>query len=200
MRTHAVDRTLLYRSADGERLEHARLRTGEAGGIADGAIVGLFEHRPIRVRFEITCDSRWHARNVSVETIADERVLLSISADEDGTWRRVDGGVLDVPIFRCFDVAIGQTPTPMALAIRRLALEPRQAAIVNVAAIDVPTMTIRAAEHRYTCLERAAAASRYRFEDFDSGERAEIRIDADGAIAAYEGRFTRLWPMLLPAP
>lgn len=194
MRTTAVDRTLLYRSADGERHEYARLRSSEAGGVADGTVIGLLAGRPLRMRYEITCDSRWHARNVSVEAIAISRELISLSADDDGTWRRVDGAVLDVPIFRCYDVAVAHSPAPKALTIRRLALEPKAAAIVNVAVIDVPSMAIRAAEHRYTCLEIAEDFSRYRFEDFDSGERSEIRIDADGAIASYEGHFTRLWP------
>jgi hypothetical protein len=195
----STDRTMLYRSEDGERLEHARLRAGDAGGIADGTVIGVFEGRPIRVRYEITCDSRWHVRNVSVESIAIVRDLLSLSADEDGTWRRVDGGLLEEPIFRCADVAIALTPAPHALTIRRLALAEHQAAIVSVASIAIPSMTTRLIEHRYTCLELGADGSRYRFEDFDSGERSELQIDSDGVIAAYDKHFTRIWPAVTTA-
>ncbi|GAC1417947.1 MAG: putative glycolipid-binding domain-containing protein [Candidatus Velthaea sp.] len=189
-----IDRTLLYRSADGNRLEYSRIRTGDSGGVADGTIVGLIAGRPLRMRYEITCDSRWHARNVSVELLAGGRELLSISADDDGTWKRVDGGVLECPIFRCSDVAIALSPMSCALTIRRLALEPRQAAIVNAAAIDPDTLEVRMVEHRYTCLDLGAHESLYRFENFDNGERRTIRIDADGVVAADEGAFTRLYP------
>lgn len=189
-----IDRTLLYRSADGDRLEYARLRSGESGGVADGTIVGLAAGGPVRIRYEITCDSRWHARNVSVELLTTGRELLSMSADDDGTWKRVDGGVLEQPIFRCFDVAIPLSPMSAALTIRRLALEPRQAAIVNAAAVDPHTLEVRLVEHRYTCLDAGADERLYRFENFDSGERRLVRIDADGVIAADEGAFTRLYP------
>jgi len=189
-----IDRTLLYRSADGTRLEYARLRSGESGGVGDGTIVGLLAGRPVRIRYEITCDSRWHARNVSVESIVIGRELLSMSSDDDGTWKRVDGGILDRPIFRCSDVSIGLTPMPSALTIRRLALQPREAAIVNAAAIHPLTLDVRLVEHRYTCLELEADWSSYRFEDFDSGERRTLRIDADGIQSVEDGAFVRVYP------
>jgi hypothetical protein len=194
MKVQATDRTMLYRSADGERLEHARLRSSDAGGVADGTVIGIWERRPIRVRYEITCDSRWAVRNVSVESIAIGRDLLSLSADEDGTWRRVDGGVLEEPVFRCLDVALRLTPAPHALAIRRLSLEAGQSSIVTVAAIAIPGMTVRMVEHRYTALDVGADGSRYRFEDFDTGERSELSIDSDGVIAAYDKHYIRIWP------
>lgn len=185
---------MLYRSIDGERIEHARLRISEAGGVADGTIVGLHAGRPLRVRHELTCDSRWHVRNVSVEVVAAGRELLSLGADEDGIWRRVDGGILEAPIFNCFDVALPLTPLPTALTIRRIALEPREAAIVNVAEILFPALDVRAVEHRYTCLAVESDHSLYRFENFDSGERSLIRVDVHGVVSAQEGTFTRVWP------
>lgn len=185
---------MLYRSVDGERIEHARLRITESGGVADGTMVGLRDGSPLRVRHEVTADSRWHVRNVSVEVVGIGRELISLAADEDGTWRRVDGGTLDVPVFRCFDVAIALTPLPAALTIRRIALEPREAAIVNVAEITIPSLNVRTVEHRYTCLAVASDHSLYRFENFDSGERTTIRVDVHGIVSEHEGRFRRMWP------
>ena len=193
----SVDRTMVYRSADGERLEHARLRVSAAGGVGDGTIVGVFAGAPLRVRHEYTCDSRWHVRNVSVEVLAADRRLLSLSADEDGIWRRVDGGLLEIPSFNCFDVAVALTPLSCALTVRRLDLRPREAAIVNVASIDVPSLDIRLIEHRYTALDDARGGpQRYRLENFDSGERAVITFDAQGVVAAYEASYARVWPAL----
>jgi len=190
----SVDRTILYRSIDGNRLELARVRLSEAGGIADGTIIGLHGDRPLRVRHEYTCDSRWHVRHVSVEVLAVERSLVSLAADEDGIWRRVDGGTLELPIFNCFDVAVALTPLPVALTLRRIALEPREAAIVNVASIDIPSLDIRVIEHRYTYLSLDDGRRRYRLENFDTGERSLISVDADGVVATYEAMFARVWP------
>ena len=191
----AIDRTLVYRSNDGERVEHAHVRISDAGGVADGTIVGVFDDRPLRVRHELTCDSRWHVRNANVEVVTLERRLLSMSADEDGIWKRVDGGTLDVPLFHCFDVAIAGTAMPALLSIRRLALSVREAAIVSVAHISVPTLDVRSIEHRYTRLADEAAAQMYRLENFDSGERTLIRVDTDGLVTAYEGVVKRVWPI-----
>lgn len=190
----AMDRTMLYRSIDGDRIEHARLRISDAGGVADGTIIGLLERRPLRVRHELTCDSRWHVRNANIEVVALGRDLLSLSADESGIWRRVDGGTLGMPVFDCFDVAIGVTPVPVALTIRRIALEPREAAIVSVASIAVPSLDVQLIEHRYTCLAVEADHSLYRMENFDTGERTAIRVDVDGVVADQEGTFKRIWP------
>jgi hypothetical protein len=148
MMVGSIDRTVLYRSVDGQRIEHARLRLGDAGGVAEGTIVGLFADDALRLRHEYTCDSRWHVRNASIEVLAAGRSILGLSADDDGIWRRVDGGVLDFPLFNCFDVAVEVTPLPVALTLRRLALEPREAAIVNVASIAIPSLAVGLIEHR----------------------------------------------------
>lgn len=186
---------MLYRSIDSNRLEYAHVRLSDAGGVADGTIVGLSGGQPLRVRHELTADSRWHVRNVSVEVVGSGRELLSMSADEDGIWRRVDGGSLIVPIFNCFDIAIALTPVPTMMTLRRLALEPREAAIVSVACVAIPSLDVTVVEHRYTCLAIETDRSSYRFENFDSGERAMIRVDADGAVAEHEAVGTRVWPL-----
>jgi hypothetical protein len=190
----SVDRTMVYRSIDGSRLEHARVRLSDAGGVADGTIIGVHDGRPLRVRHEYTCDSRWHVRNVSVEVLADERELLSLAADEDGIWRRVDGGTLETPIYHCFDVAVALTPMSLAFTLRRIALDPREAAIVKVANIAIPALAVSVIEHRYTLLSLDGGRRSYRLENFDSGERSLITLDADGVVAVYETMFTRVWP------
>ena len=190
----ARERTLVYAAPDGLAYEHARMRTSESGAAADGAIVGLREGQPIRLRYEITCDSRWHVRSASVEAMELGRTLLALAADEDGTWQRVDGGVLDEPLYRAYDVSLPLTPVTTALTIRRLALEPGQSQTARVCAIDVPSLRVRLVEHRYTCLAMEAEESRYRFESLAGGRRATIIIDSDGVVREYEGGFRRIWP------
>jgi len=190
----ALERTLVYSSLDGTTFEHARSRTSESGAVADGAIAGLRDGRPIRLRYEITCDSRWHVRSASVEAMELGRTLLALAADDDGTWQRVDGGVLDEPLYRSYDIGLAPTPVPTALTIRRLALEPGQSEIARVSAIDVPSLRVHLVEHRYTCLAIEAEESRYRFESLTDDVRATIIIDSDGTVREYEGRFRRIWP------
>jgi hypothetical protein len=127
--------------------------------------------------------------------LTSERYLISLAADEDGIWRRVDGGVLELAMYNCFDVSVELSPLPVALTLRRIALAPREAAIVNVASVDIPTLEVRLIEHRYTCLSIDADHSDYRFENFDSGARSLIRIDSDGVVASLEGTFARVWPI-----
>ena len=192
--TTAYERTLVYTAPNGLTYEHARIRTSESGAAADGAIVGLREGQPIRLRYEITCDSRWHVRSASVEAMELGRTLLALAADEDGTWQRVDGGVLDEPLYRAYDISLPLTPVTTALTIRRLALEPGESQTARVCAIDVPTLRVRLVEHRYTCLAIEADESRYRFESLADGQRATIIIDSDGVVREYEGGFRRIWP------
>ena len=192
MNVAARERTLVYSSVSGTTFEHARIRMSESGAVADGAIAGMREGQPIRVRYEITCDSRWHVRSASVEAMELGRTLLALAADDDGTWQRVDGGNLDEPLYRAYDVSLPMTPVTSALAIRRLALEPGQSEVARVCAIDIPSLRVRLIDHRYTCLAIEADESRYRFECDDA--RSTIIIDPDGTVREYEGRFHRLWP------
>jgi hypothetical protein len=133
-------------------------------------------------------------RSASVEAMELGRTLLALAADEDGTWQRVDGGVLDEPLYRAYDVSLPLTPVTTALTIRRLALEPGQSQTARVCEIDVPTLRVRLVEHRYTCLALEADESRYRFESLAGGQRATIIIDSDGVVREYEGGFRRIWP------
>ncbi len=186
-------RTLMWRSWTGDGLAHARMRFGENGISVDGVTIAVRDGRPLRLRYEIACDSRGFARALSAEAIGVAQERFAGQADEEGTWKRVDGGMLDAPLYSAYDVEISGTPAGVTCAIRRLALEEGQSAELHVVALDLPTLRASRGQRRLTCLSLGADGSRYRY-DGPEMRPTEITVETDGTVIEAEGTFRRIWP------
>jgi hypothetical protein len=186
-------RTLLWRAWTGDGLAHARMRFGDNGISIDGVTVAVRDGRPLRLRYEIACDSRGFARALSAEAIGITQERFAGQADEEGTWKRVDGGLLDAPLYAAYDVEIEGTPAAVTCAIRRLALEEGQSAELHVVALSLPDLRASRAQRRLTCLSLRPDGSRYRY-DGPEMRPTEVTVDADGTVVEAEGTFRRIWP------
>ena len=186
-------RTLMWRAWSGDGLAHARMRFGENGISVDGVTVAVRDGRPLRLRYEIACDSRGFARADSAEAVAITQERFAGQADEEGTWKRVDGGMLEAPLYAAYDVEIAGTPAGVTCAIRRLALEEGKSAELHVVALALPDLRATRARRRLPCLSLDADGSRYRY-DGPEMRPTEVTVEADGTVVEAEGTFRRIWP------
>jgi uncharacterized protein len=174
-------------------LEHLRLLQQPQAIIADGLILGVYEHRPFRVHYEIHCTIHWSLRSVHVSALSDRSQSLSLLTDGEGTWTTESGEAM--PLLQgCLDVDISLTPFTNTLPIRRLALQPASQATLTMAYIAAPQMQIEVTQQRYTCLEVTPSGGRYRFESLEQGVTtfmAELAVDQDGLVLEYPGLFRR---------
>jgi len=188
-----MERQILWSPWTGPGLEHLRLFQQQQTIIADGLILGVQDHRPFRVHYEIHCTMHWRLRAVHVSALSDGSQSLSLLTDGEGTWTTESGET--IPLLQgCLDVDISLTPFTNTLPIRRLALQPASQATLTMAYIAVPQILLEVTQQRYTCLEVTPSGGRYRFESIEQGVStflAELPVDRDGLVVEYPGLFRR---------
>jgi uncharacterized protein len=180
-------RTVRWRPAEGEGLEHLVL-TPEDGGIrADSVVIGERGGVAYGARYRIYCDPRWHVRAFTIETMAGQH--LALLSDGEGHWRTPANEAL--PEFDgCIDIDLSGTPFTNTLPIRRLALT-QQSGTVGLTMLYVPfeSFTPFRDGQNYTCLEPGRL---YRYEAADRSFSADLPVDGDGLVMDYPGLFERM--------
>jgi hypothetical protein len=173
-------------------MEHLALIVRHDEVVADGIVLGVEDGAAFRLRYTVSCDSRWRVRRVEVGFVDGGRGLI-LTADGEGHWFDERGAAVPA-LGGCVDVDITATPLTNTLPIRRLALKQGESADIKVAYVTTPDLRVAPDEQRYTCLETDdAAGGRYRFEQVGSGFTAVLQTDADGLVEDYPGLFKRVW-------
>jgi hypothetical protein len=152
-----------------------------------GTILGVAEQAPVEARYEIACDGGWRTRNVSVSVRhpAGERALRL--AVDGGRWL-VDGRP-DPALDGCLDVDLSWSPLTNTLPIRRLGLPVGQGSgPLTMAWVRFPALTVEPLPQQYDRL----AEDRYRYSSRGGEFTAEIQVDADGIVTAYQGAWERV--------
>ena len=177
---------------DGRGLEHLRLRLGEEGIEADGIVIGEEEGTIFRARYVIRCDPGWRTREMILDPL-DGRDPLHLRSDGKGDWSDASGRSIP-ELEGCSDVDLSATPFTNTLPIRRLDLSEGESSEIVAVYMDVPNMRLHASRQRYTCLQRNAEGSLYRYEDegLFHGFVADLPVDAAGLVLDYPGIFRRM--------
>lgn len=193
MKISRLPQHIMWSAWTGPGLEHLQLREVQQDIIADGLILGVHEHRPFRVHYQIHTTNDFRLRSVRVNVLSDEPQSLSLLTDGLGAWTTESAEAIPL-LSGCLDVDISLTPFTNTLPIRRLALQPGSQATLSMAYIAVPMMQLQVRQQRYTCLEVTPLGARYRFESLEHGVSsftAELPVDRDGLALEYPGLFRR---------
>lgn len=176
----SITRELVWRAERWPGLEHTALRVTEHGVSVDGALVAVEHEQPLRVRYQLECDSSWRPLRVMVDVFGQR--TLSLVRDEN---RWFDGDGKERPdLSGCLDVDIALTPFTNTIPIRRLALDPGQSADLDVVyVVPGPAVETRPQRQRYIRIDDG-----FRYE---SGSfQADLRVDTDGIVTEYPGLWT----------
>lgn len=185
-------RSLFWKSASGEGLEHLRL-TIEAGGVeAAGTILVAGEEQALSCNYTIHCDPGWQFRRLEIETGTKRLRRLVLETDGAGRWW--DGlGHGHPELAGCMEVDVSATPFTNSLPVRRLDLPAGDSATLAVAEVDAASLGLQATPQRYSCLQRdAEGRSRWRYENLASDFSADLELDTDGIVVDYPGEFRRI--------
>jgi uncharacterized protein len=171
-------------------LEHLHLREDSTGIQANSLIVGSFDGSPLRLRYEVQCDSDWRTAAICVSDLNSDEPLVLTHRANDG-WR--DSAGADRPeLADAIDVDIAATPFTNTLPIRRLRLQPGQAAEITVVYIAVkPTLSFRPVRQRYTRLPNDDDADSYLYESLESDFKRELLVDPNDFVIDYPGIWQR---------
>lgn len=145
------------------------------------------DQQPVEARYEVRCDPDWATRSVDVSLIhgTGERSLrLSV---REGRWYEQE---TEHPALRgCLDVDLGWSPSTNTLPIRRLMLEVGAGSgPLTMAWVRFPELAIETLAQEY----RRLSERTYRYSSRGGAFNAEIAVDEQGLVAAYEGVWQRV--------
>lgn len=181
--------TVLWQRLDMPGLERCVLRDDAHGARLQGTVLVLLDGAPCEVRYAVKLDVTWCTRVVEVSCASTgEARVIRLEADSAGVWR-LDGQERP-DLAGCLDIDLGVTPSTNTLPIRRLGLEPGQAAEVRAAWVRFPDLRTSVLDQRYERL----SARRYRYSS--PGFSAELSTDNVGLVTDYAG----LWQAVTRAP
>lgn len=187
-----MERNIMWTPWSEPGMEHLHLLQQDGNILADSIVVGVSNRIPFRLHYEITCDSHWKVKELSLTLLSSNRKSIKIRADGQGHWSTHRGDPVS-SLDGCIDVDISATPFTNTLPIRRLELKPGQSAELLVAYVLIPEMDLMTDGQRYTCLELNAHGGLYRYESLDSDFSADLRVDSDGIVIDYPGLFNSVW-------
>jgi hypothetical protein len=189
-----MQRHVMWTPDNGRGFEHLHLIESKSKVLGNGLFIGIKNDLPFRVRYEILADAQWRVQSVYVhqETTPGTRDLWLLT-DGDGHWTNHAGEHLP-ELDGCLDVDISETPFTNTFSIRRLNLELNQSGEVRVAYLDIPSLTLSAKTHRYTCLDRYKQGAIYRFEVVGENYAARLTVDSDSIVSKYPEVFRQVLP------
>ncbi|WP_435155916.1 putative glycolipid-binding domain-containing protein [Haladaptatus sp. DFWS20] len=187
-----MQRHIVWELVDGVSTEHLTVEFDPVR--ADGVVVGVAEgeepKEPFRVRYRVQCDESGMVEKANIDSFS-ENSRIELEHDGNGNWTK--NGEPAPELAGCKDVDIAVTPFTNTIPIRRLDWELGKRETISVVYLDVPAMTAKAVEQRYTCLEPLDSdGGLFRYESLESEFTAELPVDTDGVVLDYPSVFRRI--------
>ena len=183
----ASSRSIRWRPADGEGLEHLSIVPAKGGIKVRSVVAGALHGRTYGASYDIQLDAGWRVRSFRGETVNGNR--LALRSPEPGRWIDEDGAPRP-DLDECLDIDLSATPFSNTLPIRRLALR-RADGEVRLTMLYVPFDTLEPVPdvQFYRAIEDRRL---YRFENDDRSFAADLPLDEDGIVEDYPRLFKRL--------
>jgi hypothetical protein len=169
--------TVRWSTWDGEHEEALTLTWENEGWTASG-LVGAHQ-----IQYVLRLSATWQLRQFLLFRDLDDPDLW-LGCDGHGKWGEVNGAHRQ-EFDGAADLHLPCTPFTHALPILRLPLLVGDGTELPVVVVDVETLDVQRATHRYERLD----THRWRFDD---GESVELEVDEHGLPLTVEGRFRRV--------
>ena len=181
-----MSNTILWRRIDLPGHDACTLRQLDDGWRLEGTALFALEGNRCNLRYRVECDRSWKSRSGRVDGwMGDEPVRLEITRTAGFAWSL--NGIAQKGADGCADLDLGFTPSTNLFQIRRLALNPGEAADAPAAWLPFPAMELQRLEHRYHLLE----PNRY---DYDASG-----VGYTGILETTEAGFVTVYPELWEA-
>lgn len=182
---------IMWKTFNGIGLEHLSIVEDDNGITANSIILAMKEDKPVRILYNICCNSDWKVNRFDVEIFDDEYKSTALKSDCSGNWK-TDSGILLESLEGCIDIDISTTPFTNTIPIRRLSLKTGESREIKVVYVDIYNYSLRPENQRYTCLESNPKGCKYRYENLNSGFMAEFLVDKNGFVIDYPDLFARV--------
>lgn len=139
-----------------------------------------------KVSYVIRLSPTWQLRQFLLFRDLTEPDLW-LGTDGAGRWGEMNGAHRP-ELDGCTDLDLSITPFTSTLPIRRFQLDPGDSTEIATVIVDVETLGVTRAVHRYEHLR----PNRWRHTDVKSGESVEFDTDHFGLVNDYEPHFRRI--------
>lgn len=138
-----------------------------------------------RISYVIRLSATWQVRQFLLFRDLDEPDLW-LGTDGSGRWGEMNGAHRP-DLDGCIDIDLTCTPFTNTLPIRRLQLDPGDAADIITAVVDPTTLGVVPMRQRYHHI----TDRRFGYTNLDSGFEAEFDVDPYGLVHDYPELFRR---------
>jgi uncharacterized protein len=175
-----LDEIVIWRRLDQPGHEAARLVFHDPFWQLSGTAVFAERQQASRLEYLVVCDPAWRTRHGRVAGwVGSRRVRVELTAGTGGRWYL--NGTECPQVAGCVDLDLAFSPATNALAIRRLALEPGQAAEVRAAWLTFPDFNLEPLVQLY----RRTGPTTYRYEAFGGSFVTDLAVNAAGLVIRY---------------
>ncbi len=129
-------------------MEHVDIRPADGGLDISGIVIGREGDAKFGLTYRLRIDGSWRTRKVDLRTTSGQ--ALHLESDGQGHWTE-DGKSLP-ELQGCLDVDIQGTPLTNTLPIRRLDWQVGESTEIRLCYIELPSLTVSAADQLYTAL------------------------------------------------
>lgn len=181
-----MNRQIVWKALHYETMEYCDVEITDTDIRIDGTVVGVAEDMSVAITYDIITDSQWQVASLEMMIEkAGEPMWISLQRESGKPWTQSGHEREDWE--DCTDIDISLTPFTNSLPIRRLDLPLNEREEITVLYIDVLEGEIGPVTQWYTRLSE----NKYLFEN-DKGFKAEITVDDEGLVTAYEGLYKKL--------
>lgn len=178
--------TIIWRRCDVPGMEHASLLVSNDARELTGVVI-LSSGEAHRLDYTVACDAAWRTRRVSVRAARGTTASdVTVRVDDEGRWWV--NGEARADLADCLDIDLGFSPSTNTLPIRRLQLSIGEQADIRAAWMRFPELDVQPVWQRY----RRLADRLYRYENPESGFRADVLVDAEGLVVQYPPGWERV--------
>ncbi len=186
-----LQRTALWQNLKQHGTEYCRLVSHDYGWRLMGTVLSIFDHNPLQVQYQVSCNHLWQTRTVQITVHAgiDEQSLHLIIDERQRWWLQNKGEQQELTRLRgCIDIDLGITPATNTLPIRRKPLPLGHTVESKAAWVRFPNLDIEVLLQRYTRLTE----SHYQYESGNGDFTTEIEVDEMGMVIHYPDSWQRL--------
>jgi hypothetical protein len=187
-----MTRELMWRTIEASGFEHVRVDDSHPGwDVYDSMLVREHDNQVRRGGYTLILDKEFRTLEIRimVEQQPGSMAALHLLASGEGVW--TDADERRIPeLDGCIDVDIQWSPLTNTLPVRRLHLQPGEEREIEVAYIELPSLTLRRVTQRYTSLGDRSVRYATETRDFER----ELTLDADGFVIEYPDLFERTFP------
>ena len=184
-----MQQTLVWKPWHNPGVENLRLNIDEHGINATSHLMQSLRGNSIVASYVINSDPRWRFRRLWLKVDNHGQRSLNLKRDVRGNW--LLNGELRPDLSECQQVMLSDSPFTHTPALQRCALETGQSESLQVAFIDLLTLTVEPRRQRYQRLRDENGGTLYRIES-QGRPSHELMVDEHALLVKASDQFLRM--------